>query len=46
MSVSHCCRAVLCSVLSADEVSQLPLPGEVEFMMGGPPCQGFSGMNR
>lgn len=32
--------------LSDEEVSQLPLPGEVEFMMGGPPCQGFSGMNR
>ncbi len=20
--------------------------GEVEFIMGGPPCQGYSGMNR
>ena len=27
-------------------VADLPLPGEVEFMMGGPPCQGYSGMNR
>jgi DNA (cytosine-5)-methyltransferase 1 len=24
----------------------LPAPGEVEFIMGGPPCQGYSGMNR
>ncbi len=24
----------------------LPLPGEVELMMGGSPCQGFSGSNR
>ena len=24
----------------------LPLPGEVDIIMGGPPCQSFSGMNR
>ena len=24
----------------------LPLPGEVDFIVGGPPCQGYSGMNR
>ena len=25
---------------------QLPQKGEVELLCGGPPCQGFSGMNR
>lgn len=23
----------------------MPLPGEVDLIMGGPPCQSFSGMN-
>lgn len=32
--------------LPADRVAVLPSPGEVEFIMGGPPCQGYSGMNR
>ncbi|GFH06104.1 cytosine-specific methyltransferase [Haematococcus lacustris] len=32
--------------LSPEYVADLPLPGEVEFIMGGPPCQGYSGMNR
>ncbi|KXZ52097.1 hypothetical protein GPECTOR_10g1120 [Gonium pectorale] len=26
--------------------SELPAPGEVGLMIGGPPCQGYSGMNR
>ncbi|PRQ47202.1 putative DNA (cytosine-5-)-methyltransferase [Rosa chinensis] len=26
--------------------NDLPLPGQVDFINGGPPCQGFSGMNR
>nr|QJS39016.1 DNA methyltransferase 1 [Mythimna separata] len=25
---------------------RLPMQGEVELLVGGPPCQGFSGMNR
>ena len=32
--------------LPADQVAGLPAPGEVEFLCGGPPCQGYSGMNR
>ena len=24
----------------------LPSPGQVDFLCGGPPCQGYSGMNR
>ena len=34
------------AALSAEDRAALPLPGEVEFIMGGPPCQGYSGMNR
>ena len=26
--------------------SRLPKPGEVDIIIGGPPCQGFSGYNR
>ncbi|GFG29057.1 hypothetical protein Cfor_02087 [Coptotermes formosanus] len=29
-----------------DKGQLLPLKGEVELLCGGPPCQGFSGMNR
>lgn len=29
-----------------DNAQQLPQKGEVELLCGGPPCQGFSGMNR
>eukprot|EP00798_Chlamydomonas_sp_ICE-L_P026223 gene26223-11957_t len=32
--------------LTPETRAALPLPGEVDFMMGGPPCQGYSGMNR
>ena len=32
--------------LSEQDVAQLPVPGEVDFLCGGPPCQGYSGMNR
>ncbi|XP_004287724.1 PREDICTED: DNA (cytosine-5)-methyltransferase 1-like [Fragaria vesca subsp. vesca] len=36
----------LASALDEKEKSDLPLPGQVDFINGGPPCQGFSGMNR
>ncbi|XP_076903483.1 DNA (cytosine-5)-methyltransferase 1B-like [Bidens hawaiensis] len=32
--------------LKEDEINNLPRPGQVDFINGGPPCQGFSGMNR
>ncbi|KAL8255048.1 hypothetical protein R6Q59_033269 [Mikania micrantha] len=32
--------------LGEDEINNLPRPGQVDFINGGPPCQGFSGMNR
>lgn len=32
--------------LGAQAMAALPGPGEVEFLCGGPPCQGYSGMNR
>ncbi|VFQ73766.1 unnamed protein product [Cuscuta campestris] len=36
----------LAAAMDEKEVNSLPLPGEVDFINGGPPCQGFSGMNR
>uniref|UniRef100_A0A7N0U3N0 DNA (cytosine-5)-methyltransferase n=1 Tax=Kalanchoe fedtschenkoi TaxID=63787 RepID=A0A7N0U3N0_KALFE len=38
--------AELVAKLDEKDFSNLPLPGEVDFINGGPPCQGFSGMNR
>lgn len=32
--------------LTDEQKSKLPLPGQVDFINGGPPCQVFSGMNR
>lgn len=32
--------------LDEKEINDLPRPGQVDFINGGPPCQGFSGMNR
>lgn len=36
----------LAASMDEKEVNSLPLPGQVDFINGGPPCQGFSGMNR
>ncbi|XVF58899.1 hypothetical protein PTKIN_Ptkin07bG0103100 [Pterospermum kingtungense] len=38
--------AELAASLDEKEINSLPLPGQVDFINGGPPCQGFSGMNR
>ncbi|CAF4881707.1 unnamed protein product [Pieris macdunnoughi] len=44
------CNVLLKDVMSGATHSsrglRLPLKGEVELLCGGPPCQGFSGMNR
>lgn len=34
------------AAMDSATASALPLPGEVDFIVGGPPCQGYSGMNR
>lgn len=36
----------LAEKLGEDVIDKLPVPGQVDFINGGPPCQGFSGMNR
>ncbi|KAF8404029.1 hypothetical protein HHK36_008905 [Tetracentron sinense] len=36
----------LAARLGEDEINNLPMPGQVDFINGGPPCQSFSGMNR
>ncbi|CAN8255576.1 unnamed protein product [Cochlearia groenlandica] len=36
----------LAAKLDEEQKRTLPLPGQVDFINGGPPCQGFSGMNR
>ncbi|KAK6625433.1 hypothetical protein RUM43_005731 [Polyplax serrata] len=44
------CNALLKEVMSGkvknEKGQQLPQKGEVDLICGGPPCQGFSGMNR
>ncbi|XP_018573692.1 DNA (cytosine-5)-methyltransferase 1 [Anoplophora glabripennis] len=41
------CNSLLKLVLSGQAKEKgLPVKGEVEMLVGGPPCQGFSGMNR
>ncbi|XP_078178601.1 LOW QUALITY PROTEIN: DNA (cytosine-5)-methyltransferase 1A-like [Carex rostrata] len=38
--------AELAGKIDPETIGNLPMPGEVDFINGGPPCQGFSGMNR
>lgn len=44
------CNLLLKAVMEGQTVNdvgqKLPQKGEVELLCGGPPCQGFSGMNR
>ena len=56
LSISKLCsfemkiKWFLCCVLKGETTNdlgqRLPLKGDVELLCGGPPCQGFSGMNR
>ena len=47
---SEDCNVLLRKVMDGDPTDdkgqRLPQKGDVELMCGGPPCQGFSGMNR
>jgi site-specific DNA-cytosine methylase len=43
-NLTHCSQAV--GAYLRKNVGMLPRPGEVDVVMGGPPCQGFSGNNR
>ena len=52
-SILYCiilyCIILYCTLQGAeknDRGQKLPQKGEVELLCGGPPCQGFSGMNR
>ncbi|KAJ4789770.1 Cytosine-specific methyltransferase [Rhynchospora pubera] len=45
-SISTKEAAELAVKLEPEKIGNLPVPGEVDFINGGPPCQGFSGMNR
>lgn len=41
------CNEILKTVMAGEgKQRHLPCKGEVELLVGGPPCQGFSGMNR
>lgn len=39
-------KGPLYSIDGEEQLPPLPLPGEVDVIIGGPPCQAFSGMNR
>ncbi|KAL1124037.1 hypothetical protein AAG570_001807 [Ranatra chinensis] len=43
---NHILKLVMNGETRTDKGQKLPLKGEVELLCGGPPCQGFSGMNR
>lgn len=42
----HVFHSLLQGVETNSSGQRLPKKGEVELLCGGPPCQGFSGMNR
>ncbi|KAL1550055.1 Alpha-1,3-mannosyltransferase cmt1 [Salvia divinorum] len=44
--LSNCEERIQEFVLRGYRAKVLPLPGDVDFVCGGPPCQGISGFNR
>ncbi|KAF7132455.1 hypothetical protein RHSIM_Rhsim09G0199300 [Rhododendron simsii] len=44
--LSNCMDKIKDFVTSGFKSKVLPLPGKVDFICGGPPCQGMSGFNR
>uniref|UniRef100_T1J9Q0 DNA (cytosine-5-)-methyltransferase n=1 Tax=Strigamia maritima TaxID=126957 RepID=T1J9Q0_STRMM len=42
----YSCSTYLSMLMDPDCELNLPAKGEVEFLCGGPPCQGFTGLNK
>ncbi|XP_048425983.1 DNA (cytosine-5)-methyltransferase CMT3 isoform X2 [Pyrus x bretschneideri] len=44
--LEHCKKAIKGFITEGYRLKKLPLPGDVDVVCGGPPCQGVSGFNR